>query len=304
MNSEYKCGFVTIIGRPNTGKSTLINALIGSKVTITSHHPNTTRNPIRAILTKEKYQIILVDTPGVNKAINSLGVRLSAMVAESASEGDLMVLTLPVDEEIGAGDSFIVREYLNPKSKLIIALTKIDKASKDQILGALAKVAEFIAREKINPIEIVPISAHDIESITLFEKLIADQLPNSPQLYPTEITLDQALESTVAEFVREAAITSLREELPHSVMVTVEEMNKPAGKKLLEIQATIHVERDSQKGIILGNKGSKIKEIGTVARVEIENFLNQKVFLGLHVKVSKEWQKDPKALARFGFLDR
>jgi GTP-binding protein Era len=304
MSSEYRAGFVTIVGRPNTGKSTLINSLMNNKVVITSHHPNTTRNPIRAVLTRKDYQIVLVDTPGVHKPKTILGTRLNNMVEDSASDGDVVVLTLPADEEIGKGDEFIVKKFVSPRSRLIIALTKMDLVSPAKHMEQLQAISEFVARLNVTAHEIFPLSAKDKESIIRFESVLAHHLPTSHPLYPAETTLDQALELTFSEFIREAAIADLRQELPHSIMVTIDEYSKRGEKNFYDIHATIHVERDSQKGILLGDKGSRLKSIGTGARGSIENFLEAKVFLGLHVKVSKEWQKDPKALARFGFSEK
>ncbi len=303
MDLDSKAGFVTVIGRPNTGKSTLINSLMGSKVTITSFHPNTPRNPIRAILTRTKYQIIFVDTPGIQKSLNALGDRLNEMVAQNAGDTDLLIFTLPADEEIGSGDSYIVKQYLSGKAKFIVAVTKTDKVNSEKLMLKLAAISNFLAENKIEALEIIPITSQIPDQALYFEEQIAKHLPASPMLYPSEISLDQALELTVAEFIREAAIAKLQQELPHSVMVTIEEISKRGSKDFYDIYANLHVERDSQKGILVGEKGSRIKEIGSTARVEIEKFLEAKVFLSIQVKVSKDWQKDPKALARFGFID-
>ena len=301
--SEHKAGFVAVIGRPNVGKSTLVNALVGKKIVITSHHPNTTRNPIRGIISKPDYQMILVDTPGVHKPKTLLGTRLNAMVAENLESVDAALICLPVDEAIGAGDEFIVKQ-LGHIRNIFIAVTKVDKATKPELLIAkLVEVSGFIERLGITVKEIVPVSAKREEQTELLMELLSSALPSSPSLYPEDISTDQAAELTITELIREAAIEDLYEELPHSVMITIDEFEKREGKNFFDIHATLHVERDSQKSIIIGPQGSRLKAIGTIARGNIENFLDAKIFLGLHVKVSKEWQRDPKALARMGFTE-
>jgi len=301
--SEHKAGFVAVIGRPNVGKSTLVNALVGTKIVITSHHPNTTRNPIRGIVSKPEYQMILVDTPGVHKPKTLLGTRLNAMVAQNLESVDAALICLPVDEAIGAGDEFIVKQ-LGHIRNIFIAVTKVDKATKPEILIAkLVEVSQFMERLNLTVREVVPVSAKREEQTDLLLELLAGALPESPSLYPEDISTDQASELTITELIREAAIEDLYEELPHSVMITIDEFTKREGKNFFDIHATLHVERDSQKSIIIGPQGSRLKAIGTVARASIETFLDAKIFLGLHVKVSKEWQRDPKALARMGFTE-
>ncbi len=301
--TEHRAGFVAVIGRPNVGKSTLVNSLVGKKIVITSHHPNTTRNPIRGIISKPNYQMILVDTPGVHKPKTLLGARLNAMVTENLESVDAALICLPVDEAIGAGDEFIVKQ-LGHVRNIYIAVTKVDKASKSEVLIAkLVEVSAFIERLNISVREIVPVSAKREEQTELLMELLSKALPVSPSLYPEDISTDQATELTITELIREAAIEDLYEELPHSVMITIDEYAKREGKNFFDIHATLHVERDSQKSIIIGPQGSRLKAIGTTARGSIENFLGAKIFLGLHVKVSKEWQRDPKALARLGFTE-
>lgn len=301
--SDHRAGFVAVIGRPNVGKSTLVNALVGKKIVITSHHPNTTRNPIRGIISKPTYQMILVDTPGVHKPKTLLGTRLNAMVAENLESVDAALICLPVDEAVGAGDEFIVKQLSQIKN-IFIAVTKVDKATKPEMLIAkLVEVSHFVERLGITVKEIVPVSAKREEQTELLMELLSSALPLSPSLYPEDISTDQAIELTITELIREAAIEDLYEELPHSVMITIDEFAKREEKNFFDIHATLHVERDSQKSIIIGPQGSRLKAIGTTARANIENFLGAKIFLGLHVKVSKEWQRDPKALARMGFTE-
>ena len=300
--SYFKAGFVAIVGRPNTGKSTLVNALVGTKIVITSHHPNTTRNPIRGIINKEKFQMIVVDTPGMHKPKNALGNRLNSMVSENIDSTDAVVICMPANEEIGAGDEYIAKQ-VKGQMPIFLVVTKVDTVSKSELAAKLVKVSEFTERINLSRAEIVPISAKNLDQTDLLLDLLSKKLPDSPALYPTDITTDQAEELMFADLIREAAIEELYEELPHSVMVTIDEMSERDGGKIFDINATLHVERDSQKGIIIGPQGSKLKAIGTLARKSIENLVGMQVFLQIHVKVSKEWQKDPKLLARLGFTD-
>ena len=299
---NFKAGFVAVIGRPNTGKSTLVNALVGTKIVITSHHPNTTRNPIRGIVNRDDFQMILVDTPGMHKPKTALGTRLNSMVTENISSTDSVLLCLPANEEIGAGDEYIAKQIKNGQP-LFLVVTKVDAVSKSDLAVKLTQVSDFANRLNLNRAEIVPVSAKNLEQTHLLLELLAKNLPLSPALYPKDINTDQAEELMYADLIREAAIEELYQELPHSVMVTIEEMGEREGGKIFDISATLHVERDSQKGIIIGPQGSKLKSIGTIARKSIENLVDMQVFLQIHVKVSKEWQKDPKLLAKLGFTD-
>jgi len=246
--------------------------------------------------------MIVVDTPGMHKPKTALGTRLNQMVNENIDSTDAAVLCLPADETIGAGDEYIASQ-LNDRTPTFIAVTKIDKLSKSDLAAKLVAVGEFVNKMGLQKAEIIPISAKNLDQTDLILNLIAKELPDSPQLYPDDITTDQAEELMFADLIREAAIEELYEELPHSVMVTIEEMGERAGGSIYDVSATLHVERDSQKGIIIGPQGSKLKAIGTLARKSIENLVGMQVFLQIHVKVSKEWQKDPKMLARLGFTD-
>ena len=300
--SDFKAGFIAIVGRPNTGKSTLVNALVGTKIVITSHHPNTTRNPIRGIINRDSFQMIVVDTPGMHKPKTALGTRLNSMVNENINSTDAVVLCLPANEDIGAGDEYIAKQ-INGGQEVFLVVTKVDTVSKSELAAKLVLVTEFAQKVSQEKAEIIPISAKNLEQTDLLLNLLAKKLPASPALYPTDINTDQVQELMFADLIREAAIEELYEELPHSVMVTIEEMGERDNGKIFDISATLHVERDSQKGIIIGPQGSKLKAIGSTARKSIENIVGLQVFLQIHVKVSKEWQKDPKLLAKLGFTD-
>jgi GTP-binding protein Era len=304
--SDFRSGFVAIVGRPNTGKSTLINALVGSKIAITSPHPNTTRHAIRGIVNNPEYQAVLVDTPGIHKPKTLLGHRLNAVVNESLDSVDIVMMCLPADETSGAGDEFLAAEIAKySRAKKFALVTKTDLVSKKnlatRLLGISALAKGFVWDE------IVPISAAIHEQIDLLEKLIGDNLPAGPAFYPRDVKSDQKIETLICELIREAALRDAREELPHSIMVTIDEMaerEEKGSRPFYDIHATIHVERDSQTGILLGHQGERLKDIGMRARKDIERELGARIFLGLHVKVSKEWQRDPKLLERLGFTER
>jgi len=300
--SDFKAGFIAIVGRPNTGKSTLVNALVGTKIVITSHHPNTTRNPIRGIINRDSFQMIVVDTPGMHKPKTALGTRLNSMVNENINSTDAVVLCLPANEDIGAGDEYIAKQ-IKGRQEVFLVVTKVDTVSKSELAAKLVLVTEFAQKVGQEKAEIIPISAKNLEQTDLLLDLLAKKLPISPALYPTDINTDQVQELMFADLIREAAIEELYEELPHSVMVIIEEMGERDNGKIFDISATLHVERDSQKGIIIGPQGTKLKAIGSIARKSIENIVGLQVFLQIHVKVSKEWQKDPKLLAKLGFTD-
>ena len=293
-----KSGFVAIIGRPNTGKSTLINALVGQKVAITSHHPNTTRHAIRGIVNGPDFQAVLVDTPGMHKPRTLLGRRLNEVVTDSLESVDIVIMTFPANEKTGAGDEHILNIVKASRAKKIAVVTKIDTVAKESLPVRLMEVGQLA-----DWTEIIPVSAVKSLQVDVLTSLLSKHLPEGPQLYPEDQKSDQSLEKLICEHIREAAIKGVRQELPHSITVTIDEMSKREGKDLTDIHATIHVERDSQRGILLGHKGETLKEIGTTARKDIEGLVGGKCFLGLHIKVSKEWQRDPKLLERLGFLD-
>lgn len=304
--SDFRSGFVAIVGRPNTGKSTLINALVGSKIAITSPHPNTTRHAIRGIVNAPTFQAVLVDTPGIHKPKTLLGHRLNALVNESLDSVDIVMMCLPADELSGAGDEFLAAELAKyPRAKKFALVTKTDLVAKKNLANRLLTVNELA--KGFNWDEIIPISAAIHDQIDLLEKLIGDNLPTGPAYYPADMKSDQKIEQLICELIREAALRDAREELPHSIMVTIDEMaerDEKGSRPFFDIHATIHVERDSQTGILLGHQGERLKDIGTRARKDIERELGARIFLGLHVKVSKEWQRDPKLLERLGFTER
>jgi GTP-binding protein Era len=246
--------------------------------------------------------MIVVDTPGMHKSKTALGTRLNSMVNENIHSTDLVLLCLPVNEEIGAGDEYIAKQ-IKSNQVVFLVVTKTDAVSKSDLAVKLTQVHEFATRTNLQKAEIIPVSAKNLDQTELLLELLSKHLPQSPALYPTDINTDQAEELMFADLIREAAIQELYEELPHSVMVTIEEMGEREGGKIFDISATLHVERDSQKGIIIGPQGSKLKAIGTLARKSIENLVGMQVFLQIHVKVSKEWQKDTKLLAKLGFTD-
>ena len=304
--SEFRSGFVAIVGRPNTGKSTLINALVGSKIAITSPHPNTTRHAIRGIINGADFQAVLVDTPGIHKPKTLLGHRLNAVVGESLDAVDVILMCLPADETSGAGDIFLAQEIAkHPRAKKFALVTKTDLVSKQNLAARLLGINELAVGFTWD--EIVPISAAIHDQIDLLASLISKKLPEGPAFYPTDMKSDQGIEQLICELIREAALRDAREELPHSIMVTIDEMSEreeKGSRPFFDIHASIHVERDSQTGILLGHKGERLKDIGMRARADIERELGARIFLGLHVKVSKEWQRDPKLLERLGFSEK
>ncbi len=300
--TEYRAGFVSIVGRPNVGKSTLTNALVGQKVAITSMRPETTRHNIRGIVSDERGQLILVDTPGYHRPRTLLGKRLNDMVREALADVDVVAFCLPADQKVGPGDEFIARELKHLRIPVVAVATKIDKVSRDRLaehLLDLDRLGDWQA--------IVPVSAQKADNLQVLIDVLLGLMPVSPPLYPVGEITEESDETLIAEFVREAALEGVRDELPHSLAVQVEEMvereAQPGSKRppMVDVHVNIFVERDSQKAIIIGKKGERLKEVGTVARREIEHLLGRRVFLALHVKVAKDWQSDPKMLRRFGF---
>jgi GTP-binding protein Era len=294
----FHAGFACFVGRPNAGKSTLTNALVGTKVAITSSKPQTTRHTVRGIVHRPDAQLILVDTPGLHKPRTLLGQRLNDLVRTTWSEVDVIGLCVPADEPVGRGDKFIADEIAGLKTKNVFAIvTKTDLVDKKTLATQLLAVSELGDFK-----EIIPVSAQVGDQVELLTDLLTKYLPESPQLYPDGELTDEPEQVMVAELIREAALEGVRDELPHSLAVVVEEMGQREGRDdLVDIQATVFVERPSQKAIVVGAGGDRIKYVGTTARRQIEALLGTKIFLELRVKVAKDWQRDPRQLRRLGF---
>ncbi|MET7856609.1 GTPase Era [Streptomyces sp. NPDC005318] len=305
-NAPHRAGFACFVGRPNAGKSTLTNALVGQKVAITSNRPQTTRHTVRGIVHREDAQLILVDTPGLHKPRTLLGERLNDIVRTTWAEVDVIGFCLPADQKLGPGDKFIVKELAGiKKTPKIAIITKTDLVDSKQLAEQLLAVSRLGEELGFEWAEIIPVSAVEDKQVDLLADLIAPLLPESPPLYPEGDLTDEPEMVMVAELIREAALEGVRDELPHSIAVVVEEMlpreDRPADKPLLDIHANVYIERPSQKGIIIGPKGKRLKEVGTKSRKHIEALLGTPVFLDLHVKVAKDWQRDPKQLRKLGF---
>lgn len=303
---EHRSGFACFVGRPNAGKSTLTNALVGSKVVITSSKPQTTRTVVRGIVHRPDAQLVLVDTPGLHRPRTLLGERLNDLVTTTWAEVDVVAVCFPADQKIGPGDRFIVDELAKVRrtTKLAIA-TKTDLVGPERLTEHLLAIDALGRDTGTEWAEIVPVSATAGHQVDLLADLLVQRLPEGPQLYPDGDLTDAPEEQLVAELIREAALEGVRDELPHSIAVVVEEMGlregRPADKPLLDIHANVFVERQSQKGIVIGHRGSRLKEVGTAARQGITALLGTPVYLDLHVKVAKDWQRDPKQLRRLGF---
>lgn len=302
----FRSGFASFVGRPNAGKSTLTNALVGTKVVITSPKPQTTRTVVRGIVHRPDAQLILVDTPGLHRPRTLLGERLNDLVMTTWSEVDVVAVCFPANERIGPGDRFIVNELAKVRAPTKIAVaTKTDLATPEQIGQHLLDIAALGTETGTTWAEIVPVSAVDGSQVDLLADLLVGLMPEGPQLYPDGDLTDAPEEVLVAEFIREAALDGVRDELPHSIAVLVEEMGLREGRDpdrpLLDIHANLYVERDSQKGIVIGHRGSRLREVGTVARKQIEALLGTPVYLDLHVKIAKDWQRDPRQLRKLGF---
>jgi GTP-binding protein Era len=295
--SPFRAGFVSFVGRPNVGKSTLTNAMVGEKVAITSSKPQTTRRAIRGIVHRPQGQLIIVDTPGMHRPRTLLGERLNSIVQDTLGDVDVIGFCVPANEKIGPGDKYISEQLDSfPRAKKVAIVTKIDAASRPAVAEQLQAVSAMRDWEAIIPVS----STGQIQLDIITDELIK-LMPLSQALYPTETTTDEGMESRVAELVREAVLEGVEDELPHSIAVTIDDMIEREDKDLLEIYANLFVERDSQKGIIIGHKGERLQDVGARARAQIEKLIGKQVYLSIRVKVAKDWQRDPKQLGRLGF---
>ncbi|MDY0909654.1 GTPase Era [Microbacterium sp. CFBP9034] len=298
MTETTHSGFVTFVGRPNVGKSTLTNALVGEKVAITSDKPQTTRRAIRGILNRPGGQVVIVDTPGIHKPRTLLGERLNSLVEQVLGDVDVIGFCVPATEKVGPGDRRIAESLSGyPRAKKVAIVTKTDAASRDEITERLMEVDSL--RE--DWAAVIPISALTSEQLDVLTDELLGLLPVGPRLYEAGVVTDESIEDRVAEIIREAALEGVRDELPHSIAVTIEDMRPREDSDLTDIFANIVVERDSQKAIIIGHKGSRLADVGRRARAGIEPLVGSRVYLALHVRVAKEWQRDPKQLGRLGF---
>ena len=299
---DFRAGFACFVGRPNAGKSTLTNALVGTKIAITSSKPQTTRHTIRGIVHRDDHQLVLVDTPGLHRPRTLLGSRLNDLVADTLRSVDVIALCIPADEKIGPGDRYIAEQLADSRGStpVVCIVTKADKVDRAGLVEALTAAGELM-----DFADIVPVSAVDDFQVDTVDEMLAKHLPLSPPLYPDGDITDEPERVLIAEFVREAALEDIRDELPHSLAVQVEEIrpreDRPEDRPLMEVYVNMYVERQSQKAIIIGRGGSRLKEVGRKARKHIEGILGTPVYLDLHVKVAKDWQRDPRALGRLGF---
>ncbi len=302
---EFRAGFACLVGRPNAGKSTLTNALVGGKVAITSSRPQTTRHTIRGIVTQPDGQLVLVDTPGLHRPRTLLGQRLNDLVRTTWAEVDAIGCCVPADADVGPGDRFLARELaaLSGRKPVFGIVTKTDAVSPQRVAEQLAALAQLGTAAGLGEFaELIPVSAVDGFQVELLTDLLLARMPPSPPLYPDGELTDQPEQVLVAELVREAALEGVRDELPHSLAVVVEEMGPRQGRDdLLDVYAHLFVERPSQKAIVIGRGGDRLKQVGSTARRQIEALLGTAVYLDLHVKIAKDWQRDPKQLRRLGF---
>lgn len=296
--SDTRSGFVTFVGRPNVGKSTLTNALVGEKVAITSDKPQTTRRAIRGIVNRPGGQLVVVDTPGIHRPRTLLGQRLNDLVEQVLGDVDVIAFCAPATEKVGPGDRRIAESLSGyPRAKKVALVTKTDAATRDQITERLVEVDSL--RE--DWAAVIPLSAVTNNQLDVLSDELLALMPEGPALYDADITTDETLEDRIAEIIREAALHGVRDELPHSIAVTIDDVAPREGSDLTDVWANIIVERDSQKAIIIGRKGSRLADVGARARAGIEPLVGGRVYLSLHVRVAKEWQRDAKQLGRLGF---
>ncbi|MFC8574329.1 GTPase Era [Heyndrickxia sporothermodurans] len=295
---KYKSGFVSIIGRPNVGKSTYINQVIGQKIAIMSDKPQTTRNKVQGVLTTNEAQIILIDTPGIHKPKHKLGDFMMRVATNTLREVDLILFMINAVEGYGRGDEFIIEKLKGVQTPVFLVINKIDQIHPDQLLSIIERYKGLY-----NFAEIVPISALEGQNTDRLLQQIKEYLPEGPQYYPADQVTDHPERFIVSELIREKVLHLTREEVPHSIAVVIEKMQKREDSEKIHVMAAIIVERSSQKGIIIGKQGSMLKEIGKRARLDIENLLGSKVYLELWVKVQKDWRNKVTQLRDFGFRE-
>jgi GTPase len=297
-NTEYKSGFISIIGRPNVGKSTFLNRVIGQKIAIMSDKPQTTRNKVQGVYTTDDAQMIFIDTPGIHKPKHKLGDFMMKIAQNTLKEVDVILFMVNVEEGLGKGDHFIIEKLKGVKTPVYLILNKIDQIHPDALLPMIQQYNDLFPFAAT-----VPISALEGNNVDQLLQLLKDQLPEGPQFYPADQITDHPERFIVSELIREKVLHLTREEIPHSIAVMIDKMERKEEKDLIDVIATIIVERDSQKGIVIGKKGSMLKEVGKRSRVDIENLLGSKVYLELWVKVQKDWRNRSSNLRDFGFSD-
>jgi GTPase len=296
--TKFKSGFISIIGRPNVGKSTFLNRVIGQKIAIMSDKPQTTRNKIQGVLTLHDSQLIFIDTPGIHKPKHKLGDFMMKVAMNTLKEVDLILFMVNAEEGFGRGEEFIIEKFQQIKTPVFLVINKIDKIHPDELLPLIESY-----KEKYSFSEIIPISALQGNNVETLLEQIKKYLPEGPQYYPADQVTDHPERFIVSELIREKALHLTREEVPHSIAVVIDKMERREGNDVIHVMATIIVERDSQKGIIIGKQGKMLKEIGQRARVDIENLLGSKVFLELWVKVQKDWRNKISQLRDYGFRE-
>lgn len=292
----FKSGFVTLVGRPNAGKSTLVNAIIGKKIAITSNTAQTTRHRFRAVLTRDEFQLVLVDTPGLHKPHDALGEELNTSALKALEDVDVAAMLIDASQPIGRGDEWVAERLMRARSKKICVLSKVDLASDEQI------ACQREAAERLGAWDaMVGLSSVTSKNVDAFVEEVVYLLPEGPKWFPEDMETDQPLDVVVAEFIREKILRSFHDEIPHAIGVVVDDMEYDRKKDLYRIFALVYVERDSQKGIIIGKKGAALKQIGTEARIDLEHLLGTRVYLDLSVKVKKNWRRDANQIRRFGY---
>ena len=296
MFNGYKSGFVTLIGRPNAGKSTLLNAIMGKKIAITSNTAQTTRHRFRAVKTTEDYQLVIVDTPGLHKPHDALGEELNTSALKALEDVDVIAMLIDSSKPVGTGDEWVANQLKNVRTPKVLVLSKtalVDEATVQEQRAAAEKLAKWD--------KVITCSALENQGVDEFVSGVVDLMPAGPQWFPADMETDQPLEVVIAEFIREKILRTFRDEIPHAIGVQTEEMKYTRKKDLYSIRAIIYVEHESQKGMIIGKKGAAIKRIGTEARTDLERILGCRVFLDLSVKVRKNWRRDANQIRRFGY---